>query len=179
MSRNRNMQLGRQNDEIPLIPYQVVNFLDQEQQLFELAAQVSARLAVNPGRGGDLLHDNTLASAWYRMHPEDIDDETRPCDEVGGQRLIYSDSQMSNHRVPMNHLGHRDRGVVQEGDRPGYHQQRPLRRHLKPHPRDPLRLKGNNVKTTPVLHSSPTGTGRGRGYKNNGTKQPAKLGLLR
>jgi hypothetical protein len=103
------MQLGRQNDEIPLIPYQVADFLDQEQRLSDLAAQVSARLAVDPGRAGDLLRDSTLASAWYRMHPEDIDDDTRSSDKVGGQNLVYFDSQILNcRRVRMNRLSHRD-----------------------------------------------------------------------
>jgi len=84
MSTNRNVQTGGKLDEIFLIPYSIADFLVQEQQYSELAAQVSAQ-QVSSGLGRDPFLDNTLARAWYRNHPEDCDNVTRSGDEVGRQ----------------------------------------------------------------------------------------------
>jgi hypothetical protein len=86
---NQNMQQYGRNDEILLLPYQVDNFLEQEEQLAELSAQVSMQLTIQRGRGVGPFHDNTLASAWYRMHPEELDDNNHSSDEVGGQHPFY------------------------------------------------------------------------------------------
>ena len=72
-------------DAIPLVPYQVTNFLVQEQWISELAAQASTRRATD----SDPFLENTLARAWYRNRTEDRDNGARSSDEVGGQRLIY------------------------------------------------------------------------------------------
>ena len=85
MSANRNMQTGEQLGEIAFIPYQITDFLDQEQLYSELAARVSARLAASSGPGRDQFLDNTLARAWYRNHLEDCDSVTRSGDEVRGR----------------------------------------------------------------------------------------------
>lgn len=115
MSTHRNMQLGRQNNEIPLVPYQTTNFLDQEERLSEITALVSARLAVDPSRGASKFRDNTLASAWYRMHPEDLDDGTRSSDEVGGPyRFLFVVRILNRHRVWMNHSSCGDPEAVHE-----------------------------------------------------------------
>lgn len=77
---NRDMWTGRQTDEITLIPFDVTNFFAHEEQHDELAAQISARQAA----GDDPLLDYTLAKAWYRHHPENLEKDTRSSDEVGG-----------------------------------------------------------------------------------------------
>jgi len=78
------MRTGRQTDAITLIPYQATNFLVQEQQYADLAAEVSAWRTRGAGRDMDSFLDNSLARAWHRNHPENRDNGTRSSDEVGG-----------------------------------------------------------------------------------------------
>lgn len=77
MSADHNMQTSEETDEIFLVPYQVTNFLVQEQQNSELAARASTEQATDP------FHDSPLARVWYRDHPEDFENDTRSSDEVG------------------------------------------------------------------------------------------------
>ena len=76
MSTNRNTRTGRWGDQIPLMPCQITGFIEQEDQIAQLAAQVSAQLAANPGRRVGPFRENSLAAAWYRNHPGDRDDDT-------------------------------------------------------------------------------------------------------
>ena len=84
MSAGHNMQPSGQTDEIFLVPYQVTNFLVQEQQHSEMAARIYAQRATAAGRGADPFLGNTLARAWYRNHPEEYEKDARSSDEVGG-----------------------------------------------------------------------------------------------
>jgi hypothetical protein len=123
MSTNHNMQIGGQTDGIPLIPYQITDFLVQEQQYSELAAQVSAR-QVSSGLGSDPFLDNTLARAWYRNHPEDRDNVTRSGDEVGSRRVgCFVAKVLKRRRTRTLHPRPQDREVVRERGScpPGYH----------------------------------------------------------
>lgn len=83
-----------QTEEISFIPYQSENFEEQERQLSELTSQVSARLeSAFSGQDVDPFRDNTLASAWYRMHEDDPDYDTRSSNEVGGRHLVRFTAQ--------------------------------------------------------------------------------------
>ena len=88
MSANHNMQTGEQIDEVFLVPYQVTNFLVQEQEHAEMAARIVAQRATTTRRGADRFLDNSLARAWYRNHPEELENNTRSSDEVGGRHLV-------------------------------------------------------------------------------------------
>ena len=125
MSTTHNMQTGRQTDEIFLIPYQATDFLFQEQQYAELAAQVSVQ-QTSFGPGGDPFLDNTLARVWYRDHPEDHDDVTRSSDEVGGRCLgLFVATALKRRRTRAIYPRFRDRGAAPERSSrpPGCHQQ--------------------------------------------------------
>ena len=126
MSTNRDMQTDEETDAIPLVPYQVTNFLVQERRCSELVAQISARFAADPGRGMDPFLDNTLARAWYRNHPESREDDTRESDEVGGRHLVcFGAAVLKCRRTRVIHPKFRDGGVAHErgSPPPGYHQQ--------------------------------------------------------
>jgi len=126
MSTDRNMQTDRQSDAIPLIPYQVTDFLVQEQQYSELAARVSARRAADSGRGVDPFFDSTLVNAWYRNHPEERGNDTRSSDEVGGWHLVcFVATMLKCHRTLIIRPRRRDRGAAHErgSPPPGYHRQ--------------------------------------------------------
>lgn len=76
------MQLG--TDEIFLIPYQMARFEEQERKLSERTEQVSAQLeAAFSGRDVGPFLDNTLASAWFRVHQDNLDHYAHSSDEVG------------------------------------------------------------------------------------------------
>ena len=120
------MQIGGQDGAIPLPPYDVTDFLAQEQRNSELAARVSAQLAAESSRNTDPFLDNVLASAWYRRHPEDRDTGTRSSDEVGDRYLVYFTAMVLKCcRARIMCPRSQDRGVVHERDSPllGYHQQ--------------------------------------------------------
>ena len=79
---NHDIQTDGQDDAIPLVPFQVTNFLAESRRLSELAAQISARM--EDSSWDNRFPDNTLARAWYHNHPEDLRDEVRFSDKVGG-----------------------------------------------------------------------------------------------
>jgi hypothetical protein len=84
ISTNRNMHLDGQTEEIPLIPYQIKNFEEQERRLSERTSYVSARLEASfSGRNVDPFRDNTLASAWYRMNQDNLDHHTHSSEVCG------------------------------------------------------------------------------------------------
>jgi len=114
MSTNHNVQTGGHIDEISLVPYQVTDFLVQEQQHSELGARVSAQLATTSARCTDQFLDNSLARAWYRDHPEEYDDGARSGDEVGGRHLVcFVAKVLKRCRVRMIYPRFR-KGVVHE-----------------------------------------------------------------
>lgn len=138
------MQTGEETDEIALVPVQITNFLVQKQQNSELVAQISTRLATESGLGTDPFFGSTLASAWYRDHPEDLDGITRSSDEVGIWHLVcFVATVLKRHRARTIHPRFRGQGVARERSSPplGCHRQLPCRRHLKPHPRELRRPK--------------------------------------
>lgn len=176
------MHLGGQTEEISLIPYQIKTFEEQERQISERTSLVSARLeAAFYGRDADTFRDNTLASAWYRMHQGNPDHHAHTS-EVGDQHLdCFATKLLNCRRVQMNPPRHRHREAASgtESHLPGYHQQVPHRHHPRLRLRKPSRLKRCSVKRTPIHRSSPAGTGPGRGYRHNGTRRPERLDLLR
>jgi len=89
MSANHNMQTGERIDEVFLVPYQVTNFLVQEQQHAEMAARIATQRATTTGRGTDRFLDNSLARAWYRNRPEELENDTRSGDEVGSRHRLF------------------------------------------------------------------------------------------
>ena len=138
MSTNHNMQTGRQTDEIFLIPYQITDFLLQEEQYAELAAQVSARQA-SSSLGGDRFLDNTLARAWHHDHPEDYDNVTRSSDEVGDQCLgCLVATVLKRRRTRTIYPRFQDRGVAHERSShlPECRRRSPRHHHPKPHLRE-------------------------------------------
>ena len=199
MSTNGNMQRGGRNQEIPLelISYQIETFLEQEERLAELATQVSMQLAAEPSEGMGPFRDNSLASAWYRMHPEELEDNLRSTDEVCGRlSLSVPTKVMNQHRVRTKSCSrHRGREVVhgRRNTSPDFHRQRP-NLHLEPRYPKPLHLKSHHLKPhlhkslhterhysrrNPAFHSFPMASGQEKSCRNNGTKQLKKLGLLR
>jgi len=114
MSANRNVQTGEQIDEVFLVPYQVTNFLVQEQQHAEMAARIAAQRATATSRGTDRFLDNSLARAWYRKHPDDLENNPRSSDEVGGRHLVcFVATVLRRYRVRMIHPRLR-KGVAHE-----------------------------------------------------------------
>jgi len=120
---DHNMQTGRQDDAIPLIPYQVTNFLVQERRYSELAAQVSARLVTDSGRDVSPFLDDSLVSAWYRNHSEERENGTRSSDEVGSWHLIRPVATVLKcRRTRIIRLRRRGGAVHERGSPPpGYH----------------------------------------------------------
>ena len=98
------MHLSVQTDEISLVPYRTTTFEEQERQLTERTSRVSARLeAMFFDQTMDQFRDNTLANAWYSMHPDSLDHRAHFSDEVGGLHLVYSAARLLNrHRVRRN-----------------------------------------------------------------------------
>ena len=108
------MQTGERIDEVFLVPYQVTNFLVQEQQHAEMAARIAAQRTTTTGRDTDRFLDNSLARAWYRKHPEGLGGDTRSSDEVGGRHLVcFVATVLKRYRVRMNHPRFR-KGVARE-----------------------------------------------------------------
>lgn len=114
MSANHNMQTGEHIDEVFLVPYQITNFLVQEQQHAEMAARIATQRATTTGRGIDRFLDNSLARAWYRNRPEELENDTRSSEEVGSRRLArFVATVLKRYRVRMIHPRFR-KGVAHE-----------------------------------------------------------------
>lgn len=114
------------DDEIALVPYQITNFLVQEQLNAELAARTSTRQVTDSDRGVDPFLGNPLASAWYRDHPEDLDNDTRSSDEVGGHCLVcFAIMVLKCRRARMVYPRFQDKEAVHERGSPplGYRRQ--------------------------------------------------------
>jgi hypothetical protein len=67
---------------IPLVPYQVTNFLVQEKLLSDLVAQTQGVIHSDQDMGW--FPRNSLVEAWYREHPNEVDDGNDTDNKVGG-----------------------------------------------------------------------------------------------
>jgi len=144
---NNDMQADGRTDEIPLIPYDYTDFFVRERQDSELAAQIQAQQIRDFG-GMDPFLDNTLARAWYRDHPGELENDTRSNDEVSGRHLVccFVVTVLKRYRTRTIAPRCRGRGVVHEGRSipPGYYRRRAHHHryhHLKHRPRDLRRPK--------------------------------------